>query len=261
MCITNFNAILESTKILSFRKKDGNVFIAYSNKVQNLHDGRNVMLLPIPGEVRTEWFYDTTPYNKFMKDIARQTIVSEYMEYGVRSRGIAKGMRSLSHTRVGQYDVFFSKNVDDMKEALNNESINANPDLMDFFASHYKGYTLVACLFSNRTTIDAQPIALEYKPFSDKSIFFPAMDSHDGRVPVRNHVEVDHSIIVENDIEPGMKGNVQYSQEVPEFIREMNFGTFTLDGRYENGDFYTDSTFKPNLKRSYETLILEPSTV
>jgi hypothetical protein len=261
MCITNQRAVLEATKIISFRKKNGNVFLAYSNSVQNQSEGRNVMLLPIPGEIRNEWFYDTTTYNRFMNEIAQQTLISQYLNYGERSRGMSRGMlKGINRTTVGQYEVLYSKEIPELHDALLNAGVVVTAELLDFFADHYKGYTIVACLFDSKNKIDAQPIAFEYKPFNDSLIFYPTMDAHDGSAPKRGNVMVDHSIIVEDNTRPlETPGNVEFTQAVPDFIKEVNFGTFQLDNEYENGDFYVESTLRPDLKRSYETLIVEPS--
>jgi hypothetical protein len=258
MCITSRRAILEATKIISFRKEDGNVFLAYSNSVQNQSEGRNVMLLPIPGEVVA--FHDTRAYNLFLNEIAQQTTVSEYLNYGVRSRGVSRGMlKGIKRTTVGQYEILHTNDIAELKDALRNEEVVVTAEILNFFIDHYKGYTIVACLFDSKDKIDAQPIALEYKPFSDKLIFFPAMDAHNGDAPRRGQVEVDHSIIVEdNTHQLETPGNVEYTQPVPDFIKEVNFGTFQLDGRYDNGDFYQEELIRPNLKRSFETLIQQP---
>jgi hypothetical protein len=261
MCITSQRANLERTKIVSFRKKDGNVFMAYSNSVENRHQGRNVMLLPIPGEVRSEWFYDTTPYNNFMNQISSQTMVSEGLTYGERTLGRSRGgmTKGINRTQVGQYDVLFSNEISELRDALLEAGVAVTAQLLNFFADHYKGYTIVACLFSSRDKIDAQPIALEYKPFSDTWIFIPTMDAHDGGVPRREPVGVDHRIIVEDNTRPlETPGNVEFSQPVPDFIKEVNFGTFYLERNYENGDLYVNTTTRPNLMRSYETLIQQP---
>jgi hypothetical protein len=259
MCITSHKAELKSTKIISFRKEDGNVYLAYSNTVRNLSDKRNVMLLPIPGEVRGEWFYDTTNYSNYLNEISRQTTVSEAYAYGVHSRGSQVKSKSLSMSRVdvGQYEILFSKDFDELHRELTQAGVEVSAELIEFFVEHYPGFTLVACLFDSNKTIDAQPIALEYKPISNDILFFPTMDSHDGSIPriSDERVALDHHIISELEYGDPEKGLVSFTQEVPEFLKDVRYGTYKLRFFDSNGDIYVRGKYQPTLNRSFHNLV------
>ena len=66
MCIVSKEAKLSKTRILSMALDNGNHLLAYSNKVENTSGKQNSMILAVPGELRQEWFMDTSDYNKFL---------------------------------------------------------------------------------------------------------------------------------------------------------------------------------------------------
>jgi hypothetical protein len=249
---------LSETKILSFKKENGNIFLSYANKAINLAIGKNCMILPIPGKMKNEWFYDTTKYSQFMNHIADQTVVSESLAYGVRSRGMKSKAKylSLSYTKVGMYDVHFSNSMSDLEPINQTLKLGISHSLMSFFVTHYAKFGFICCLFDSNKEMESQPIALEYEPsYPFEILFYPTMDSHTGFPPTKDEVSVDHLIIA-----PVKNKQVSFSTNsvVPDFLNFREWGTYQLSDKYENGDIYFDLTqnmTNPNLKRSYETII------
>lgn len=252
MCITSKNASLTKTKILSFKKDDGSVFLSYSNEVINLDNGKNCMILPIPGKVLEERFYDTANYNSFMNYIGDRTVISEFLTFGIKSKGITRGLKSLSAIEVGMYNVHIVALQEEFDELNEKYNLGISQSLISFFLKHYKGFQFVCCLFDSNKKMDAQPIAFDYIPTNPNVLFYPSMDSHDGSVPVdREFVAVDHFIIA-----PVKYKTIDLTHlHVPDFLNNKEWGTYRLDGEYKNGDFYFDLTqdlTQPDLKRSYE---------
>lgn len=115
MCITSGKAELSKTKILSMPLDNGRHLLSYSNKAINLSGKPNSMILPIPGEVNKDWFYNTTEYNRFMNDIERDANAHLY-----RSAGLLRKSKSLSFDEfeVGFYKVITTNDIDRLKYRL-----------------------------------------------------------------------------------------------------------------------------------------------
>jgi len=240
MCIVSAEAKLSKTRILSMALDNGRHILSYSNKVQNLSGQRNSMILAIPGEVKEEWFYDTTEYNKFMEDIEDRAHLSFESSKGINYRG-ALGMKSKGFSRfgVGMYDIITTKDLNDVTR-----EIDITMELLDFFHNHYKGWTFVVCMFSGEKEMDAQPIMFEYEPMYPQWLYFPTMDSHDGQAPDFIHpVDMDHSLMYEY---PGLADrvvhNMKFDQKVPEILKRRNYVSTKWNtedtGKQINGDMY-----------------------
>lgn len=248
MCITINTASLSKTKILSIPVGNGNHFIAYSNSVKNLSGKLNAMILAIPGETKQEWFYDTTKYKNFLDDIIKQ---SDYVEdyLGIRSRGLSKGL-TLSYFQVGMYSVFLSNSLEEIISSINSQKqdkLEIKEELLNFFSNHYKGWNFAVCMFDTNKTIDAQPIAFEYTPFVDDSIYFPTMDAHTGNAPDLNGlVDVDHTFIYEHT---GKSEERLYKEFVE--LKNENIPSFLNKRRYryieaKSGGVINGDTFASN---------------
>jgi hypothetical protein len=259
MCITSKNASLTETKILSFKKENGNVFLSYANTAVNNANGRNCMILPIPGTLAAELFYNTKEYSTFMIHIGVQTVVSEDLEYGKyfkgRTKSMSRGMTlGIQHAKVGMYDVHFSNTMTDLIELNSTLKLDMSSELLVFFMHHYKKFAFICCVFDAKEEMTSQPIALEYLPLHPNMLFYPTMDAHTGKAPTKDEVKVDHWIIG-----PVKHKKIEITHlSIPDFLNNQEWGTYQLSGDYENGDIYLDCTqdmTKPNLKREYETII------
>lgn len=259
MCITSKSANLSKTKILSLRKDDGNVFLSYANTARNLSDGRNCMILPIPGKLKKEWFYNTKEYSGFLNYISSRTIVSESLHYGIHSRGMESMSKSLDFTKIGMYDIHFSNDMKDLIEVNEKLELNITVYLREFFNQHYNNFGFVCCIFDAKETMGSQPIAFEYTPLNKNVLFYPSMDAHDGFAPKKETVSIDHIIIAPMDnITVEFPKTYEPDLDIPEFLNNKSWGSYKLEGRSLNGDFYFDLTQNmksPNLKREYETII------
>jgi len=257
MCITSKEAILRKTKILSFKKENGNIFLSYQNTAQNLSKGRNCMVLPIPGKLKSEWFFDTTKYSSFMKYLADRCIVSESTNYGVRSRSMTLGSKGLEVVNVGMYEIHFSNDMNDIKTLNESLNLEIGSDLLEFFINHYKGFSFIYCIFDGNQKMDSQPIALEYEPINSNVLFFPTMDGHDGEAPKDDRVSVDHIILTELKNQRSGKQDLSFIN-APEFLDNREWGGYEISYKMPNGDFYMDLTQNmenPNLTRNYEIQI------
>ncbi len=268
MCITVNHADLSKTKILSLPLENGNHFIAYSNKVKNLSGKPNAMILPIPGETNPGLFHNTEPYKDFMDEITKKCDFEEdYL--GMKSRGIfSKGFERFE---LGQYTIALAKDFQGIREFLSQLSEEKRPEVSEelkkFFEEKYAGWSFAICAFDSDKTIDAQPIAFEYKPFDGNLIYFPTVDGHDGKAPVLGElVDTDHTFIYEHtgsmDIPEGRRfeyyqKTVTLDAKVPSFLNERRYRTTISRGRQVNGDTFIDgnkmrdSNFvdEPQLKR------------
>ena len=242
MCITSQVAHLTATKILSFKKEDGNVFLSYQNEVVNEFDGKNAMILPIPGKIKE--FYDTTLYKDFLNDISNQTVISEMYSYGIMSRGVSRGLGkslSIEKTKVGMYDITHSIKMSDLKEVSETEKLNISPALLEFFNTHYKDFGFVCCMFASNKKMSAQPIAFDYEPLNKDTLFFPTMDSHDGTAPKNELVTLEHEIITV--MKEGLGKKITIKEHYPEFLKDLLFGTYELGFKDMNGDIYYSFDF------------------
>lgn len=247
MCITVNHASLAGTKILSIPLENGNHFIAYSNKVQNLSGKSNAMILPIPGETNPELFHNTESYKGFLKEITKKCRYEE--DYcGVQYRGfLSKGMKA--SFQLGQYLIGLSKGFDGVREFLNELPEEKRPEvseeLKNFFEEKYAGWSFAVCVFDSDKTIDAQPIAFEYKPFAAHLIYFPTMDGHDGKAPrPGSMVKTDHTFIYEHTGKMTKKYYQEFvtleDNKVPDFLNKRKYRSVYSSGFELNGDTFLD---------------------
>ena len=237
MCIVSAKAELTKTKILSMPLDNGRHLISYKNKAENKSGKVNSMILPIPGKLSKDWFYDTTEYNDFMDEIERRTKVNL-----TRSLGIERGFKSKSieEFSLGIYKVISTNDIDALIDRLGVYGPDISDELLDFFKNHYKGWNFVCCIFDGDKKMDSQPIMFEYEPFDSDWVYFPTMDSHTGGAPDLNEsVKLDHTLMTEHS---GLEGDtikeVHFKQEVPEVLRRRKYAAFNPKGSLQNGDMY-----------------------
>lgn len=247
MCISVNKAKLSGTKIMSLPLENGNHFLAYSNKVQNQSDRPNAMILPIPGKVKQEWFYNTEKYKNFLEEITEKC--DHEQDYlGIRSRGISKGFKSLSHFDLGMYHIVISDSFLGVLEYIAGLPEHKRPEisqeLQKFFYEKYSGWSFAVCMFSSYKAIDAQPIALEYTPFNYDLLYFPTVDAHDGNAPNLNErVDTDHTFIYEHTGPKNPKyeyvmETIDLKAEVPAFLQKKAYRTVSSHSKEMNGDTY-----------------------
>jgi len=193
--------------------------------------------------------------------------VEDYL--GMKSRGLSKGMGDLSFEKfeLGQYTIGLAKDFNGIREFLNQLVDEKRPEiseeLKNFFQEKYAGWGFAICVFDSNKTIDAQPIAFEYKPFGEQLIYFPTMDGHDGAAPdVNAYVDTDHTFIYEHTGSMEIPAGKQYKfvqefvtlkAEVPSFLQNRKYRVEYVRGYQKNGD-----TFIDNKKMSESNFMDEP---
>lgn len=213
-------------------------FTAYQNDAENFSDNPNALILPIPGKTSPENFIDTTLYNEFLNEIVSN------MTPRSRSMKLAssKGMdRSFEAFELGQYTIGLTASLEGMHAFIRSVAEEKRPrismELLQFFATHYKGWSFAICLFSSTAKMKSQPIAYTYEPFNPKVLFYPTMDSHTGLAPKKENEPMDHVFIL-----PANNRQISdfFTQNVPDFIK---LNSYRLEKEYgffgkTNGDCY-----------------------
>lgn len=221
MCISSGPAHFSKTKILTMPIDNGLHFTAYQNSFINESGQPNALILPIPGATSKELFYDTTQYNNFLHDIEEA--------YTEQSRGVTLSKSILSDSfesfEVGQYLVGLVSSFNGMLEFLKSVPENRRPvikeSLLNFFSRNYNGWSFAICLFDSNKRTDAQPIAYAYQPLMPDTLFYPALDAHDGNPPKMDAaITVDHVLIKSKPIE---QYSVDFTQSVPDFIKNSSY--------------------------------------
>lgn len=238
MCISAGPAHFSKTKIMTVPVENKH-FTAYQNNAINETNQPNALILPIPGITKPEYFVNTSTYNKFLEEIVDA--------YRPRSRGITLGgMKSKGFEKfeLGQYTVGLVKNLtgmlDFLKSVDENKRAKINPELLNFFAEKYEGWSFAICLFNASDSMKSQPIAYFYEPFYSNVLFFPTMDSHDGFAPKEKNEILDHDFILPGDYRTDRD---YLTQDVPEFIKNNGYRILEYHNEYfsnSNGDCYWD---------------------
>lgn len=235
MCITSAKAKLTGTQILSLSIGDKRHFIAYANKAENTSEKPNSMILPIPGKLKAEWFHNTEKYSKFLDRIVSATTPQN------RGATLSKSLGDFKTFSLGMYKIGIAENYHGINAFINtlpkNERPTISKSLKDFFIEQYANWSFVVCIFPQNKTMDAQPIAFEYEPFTPGLVYFPTMDAHDGRAPKREDVWVDHVFIYENP----KSDHVISLTDTPDFLKDRKYCSYAQKGKFINGDTYLDT--------------------
>ncbi|MFJ9032185.1 hypothetical protein ACIRQP_27390 [Streptomyces sp. NPDC102274] len=118
-----------------------------------------------------------------------------------------------------------------------------NPLLLEFYAAHYPGHSIVVCCFDNAEAERAKPLLMWYRPTAPDRLTLPALDCHTGEPPDLNaDVPVDHWVLLGTDEAPEGWGEAvdyppgirhQLRQYLPDTVMGSYFGGCSLP----NGDF------------------------
>lgn len=224
MCIFSSEVAVEKTIITAWKQTDRH-FMAYQNKV--VSKTPNVMMLPIP--TNSEFtFHDTTPYSGFLSEIG----MAVYKDHMKGSRGL--GPVEKSFTRVGQYR-FAQVQPKKVKSTLKSLK-QPLPIWLDKMLEVYMGWTWLFCIMDANTSMDSQPLLIEFDSLFPNELYFPAMDVHGNDEPAlkveRNHIlavgaeVIDEPVISSNDL-------VNFPW------KNLEFGGAVLENpHYFNGDFF-----------------------
>jgi len=244
MCCTLAPAELKNTILYAADARvDGKYVhvLGYQNLATNHSPGPNAMILPFPASapMGPDNILDVSGCRRILKDMAYS--IAE------RSRGLTKSASTLRSAQVfesGAYTIVLAEDASDIPGALHRvpeaKRPPLNAEIFEAYSQWYPNWPIALCCFSNRASLDADPILWWYEPKEENSLFAPALDAHDGRAPnLRRNVEVDHTLIYGSCVDPhGSK--VQYRDELPNRVRSLLAPSIigrTVRQSMPNGDF------------------------
>lgn len=265
MCITTDLAELIGTiiaNLVDFEKRRHNIF--YQNKMQNLTDGGNCMILPIPGRITA--LHDTTPYGTFLDEIVKKLTP-------VHRAGISKSSsKGITISQVGQYTVLQCDSIDpkEIWRKIGRLTPSLRPSintrLIEWYREFYgPEWQLILACFDNKQELKAQPLRIEFEPRDFNKVFYPGADSHDGEPPlIGKHVHRDHKLIF-GTYSDNSVGNVNFGPEFkgPKVISDAKWKLIHNEGfmmnMTTNGDWWGTidpvtqelKTFLLNTKKEY----------
>jgi len=256
MCVTLSPANLTNTIVYAHRMANGQHVMGYQNKasspVQWGVPAFNAMILPIPakGDMGQENAVDLRSDPDILKDYAKATSLSR----GMKVRGAAAMLNSVSVFKTGSYEVVMAKQprlIPSVVKELHPE-IKVGEELMEAYGRWYRGWHVAVCFFSG--TVEAEPIMFTYEPKFPNFLFAPTLDAHTGGVPA-SWAELDHTIVFGS----GDNGNKVHrphptpSTLTPYFPSHVK--GFKPPSRVLNGDYWfpiehpTDNQWTENVVR------------
>ena len=255
MCMSSSPAIFTNTSIYAAETKFQDKYVhvlGYQNMAQNLNNGPNAMILPLPSaeEMGPENMVDTRNFKSFFSDMKEAfTRRTRSMSFGTKSARL--NYDSIAQVfDVGSYTVVLAKNAQAISEALERVPENKRPKLSESFLEGFKelypNSHLAVCCWDG--TVEAEPLLWWYEPLDKNNLFIPTMDAHDGNAPDLNaKVTMDHSIFVGSTLRDFSNfknvGTVRYTQNNHAyndlFSKNMFVGLFKGKG-YNNGDMKFD---------------------
>lgn len=222
MCIFSSDVAVEKTIITAWQQL-GKHYMAYQNKVKS--KTANVMMLPIPTN-QTFKFHDTTPYKGFLSEIGK-AVFNDYVK-GTRAGKLEFG-------RVGQYQ-FAQVQQKEVKKTLKATNQPIQPWLSRMLEA-YAGWSWLFCIMDANTSMDSQPVLVEFDSIFPDKLYFPMMDVH-GNEEVRDTAERNHILCIGS--ETPIANSVITSEQLPDFpFPNLQFGGAVLEGWYKNGDGFT----------------------
>jgi TonB family protein len=164
----------------------------------------NAMLLPIPakpGSMTRFNVVNSSTCRHFLQDMERAI---RFARPRRRPRSELSGGKSAPAVQVFDtdlYTVVLAKSARDIPGALSRVPAEKrpaiNPAIFEAYDVWYPGWTFALCCFNTAKQASARPLVWWYEPLDPGTLFFPAIDAHDGRPPdLQGNVQVDHVIAV-----------------------------------------------------------------
>ncbi|MBX9686917.1 MAG: hypothetical protein K2X27_09460 [Candidatus Obscuribacterales bacterium] len=206
-CCSLAPATFSSTKGLAAEAvKDGKLvhLLAYQNIAtnKNLKSGGNAMLLPIPakpGTMSEKNVLNTSNAANILKDMERS------LDSGLKGEPmrLSAGAAAPAPVQVFESDIYtivLAADARQIPKALERVPAGKRPSMnqaiFDAYSKWYPGWTFALCCFNNQRARQAKPLLWWYEPIDKTTLFFPALDEHDGAVPaLRSQVPVDHVVM------------------------------------------------------------------
>ena len=242
------NTILYAAEVHDIEGDPVRHVLGYQNTVENLADGPNAMILPIPavpGTVSSKNVIDTSDAPNILKDMA-----SLFMPV-TRSLGHAKSYSA--HVEVfdsGIYTIILAEDARAIPSALKRIRKDKCPsikkEMFEAYAKWYPGWSIALCCFNNRDAAKATPMMWWYRPANPDRLFAPAVDAHDGNPPdLSAKVAVDHTVIFGSDrMKFALEFNPRHS--VPQVIRP--YVNVKVVGHEYKGESMKNGDFIRNVK-------------
>lgn len=192
MCITSSRSLLDNTYLGAWDIQHPHYgyrhVLAYQNRVQNLEEGPNCMLLPIQSAQALEpaWLVDTSACPNFLTelyDVLDPPPSIEEDGYAWMSVGDDRVNYVVEQ---GVYHIAILNNLTStaLEETLAQIPTEKLPfiskELLGFFENHYKDFPLLLCCFNNKEAQQAAPILVHYPPMYPQKLMLNTLDSHGG---------------------------------------------------------------------------------
>ena len=249
MCISTKPSRMSDTTIYAGHARLDDKFVhvlGYQNTADNLHDGPNAMILPLPTRVPVSQknVIDVSGLDNLMKDF-RDAI--EPATKGGNYRGFLGDDMRKSKAIVfdsGAYTVVLAQDAMDIPEALKrvpeNKRPEANMELFKEFRVMYPNWPVAVCCYDG--SIKTTPMFWWFEPIYPGMLFAPALDAHNGKPPDLDvEVGVDHMLVFGSTMLAAAGNTVPYSkepsQELFSFLPKKVVGT-SVRGSLLNGDFW-----------------------
>ena len=224
--------------------------LGYQNTALNRSKaGGNALLLPIPARrdsMGPANILDTSTCPNAFQD----------METAVHK---ASTTRTLEISREGNgvqvfdhdiYTIVLARDAKAIPGALNQVKEERRPSLApEIFAAYgdwYPGWTFALCCFNTKAEAQGSPMIWWYEPLHPESLFFPALDAHNGKPPdLKAEVEVDHMLMVSSwQMTTPRNRPVEYTDRsiapaVRAYLPHKVIGR-QMEGMMPNGDFVFD---------------------
>lgn len=228
MCLFSQDIIVNSTKIAAGWLPNKNQYCSYQNK---LVTGSKpvIMFLPFPAKGNLV-LKDTTSFNDFLNIIAKKIIDRDHGNF--RSGG-NKGL-----TSVGQYQYKTVESKDLISELIQFKQ-PVYSWIYDVVEKYYD-YKWLFCIMKPNSTVETQPLWVEYEPaFTENKLYFPMMDMHgDGKI--NSQVLRDHVIIIDDPNHTTPLSDI----DIDNFPHETKWDGTMIKGLFQNGDLWAE--YRPN---------------
>lgn len=202
MCITSGEARLNNTYVGAWDIEHPDYgyrhVLAYQNRVTNLEEGANCMLLHIPSAqpIEPDWVLDTSEDIDFLKNLY------EFLSPQPLSRGFT---RSSEPNYVVERGVYHIAILNDLTETALEKTLQQIPAhklpkidwrLMEFFKTTYPNFPLLLCCFNNKDTKEASPILVHFPPLYPDELMLNTIDSHGGIPNTKRSLNFHQRLIV-----------------------------------------------------------------
>lgn len=229
MCITSSRSTLENTYIgawdIELPELGYRHVLAYQNRVTNLAEGPNCMLLHIASKsnILPEWLVDTSEHRSFLADL-----YSYVDPINTSQMWMSRSPKSVNYViEQGVYHIAIlnktdNKSVTDtLKLIPKNKLPSIKPKLLSFFQNNFSDFPILLCCFDNKDAKQATPILVHFPPKFPDTLMFNTIDAHGGFPNINKQIQFHQKIILGSYKKQSKEGSL-YIKVVPEAIEKNN---------------------------------------